>query len=583
MAKKGLTAPNIILKEIPPNPPDYFYQRFDLGGGILNPDWPRITTDESVQGFQPRENGLNLLLINPPIREWSYPNIMPIGQGYVASVATMDGHHVGVLDLNAARAKPIEDQPASEFSAWVEEQITVQLAKHKPDVIGVGGIITQYARMKQIVSICKGVYPDVPVVVGGGSASSMPEFMVERLGADIAVQGEGEVTSSELFHRLETSQPLDGLKGIAFRKELSRGEWTVQNNGIRPSIQAQERGLDSIPWPMRMLWPLDEVYKTNPVGHLNWATKWQDGASVDTDQYSVSMIGSRGCPYAISACDYCYAAYLGPEYRLRSPKEVVDEMQYIKQRYGLAYIHFLDDLLLTNYRWNLDFCEELRDRRDKDGFEITWGGTCRTNIVAAEVERAKKENRPNFLERAYEVGMRQVGYGIESASQTILTNIDKSGQTPERIAIAVKETQRIFGYADCSFMIGSPGETRETVQETVDVCKEIGLNPEVFFFTTAYPATKFWDLALEKGLITKAVTGEKGPADDDMIEEYFMRLGEQGEAIRTNFSDLPDEEILELSWWAIEELGAQNTVRHPHTGEQQPRKPAIRSASRANL
>ena len=51
MVKKGLAAPYIILKEIPPNPPDYFYQRFDLGGGILNPDRPRITTDESVQGF----------------------------------------------------------------------------------------------------------------------------------------------------------------------------------------------------------------------------------------------------------------------------------------------------------------------------------------------------------------------------------------------------------------------------------------------------------------------------------------------------------------------------------------------------
>jgi radical SAM superfamily enzyme YgiQ (UPF0313 family) len=274
---------------------------------------------------------------------------------------------------------------------------------------------------------------------------------------------------------------------------------------------------------------------------------------------------------------------LGPEYRLRSAAEVVDEMQFLQQRYDLAYIHFLDDLMLTDYRWNLEFCEALRSRREKDGFEITWGGTCRTNIVASEVLRARKENRPNFLEQAYDVGMRQVGYGIESASQTILTNIDKSGQTPERIEIAVKETQRIFGYADCSFMIGSPGETKQTVQETVDVCKKIGLNPEVFFFTTAYPATKFWDLALEKGLIKKAVTGEKGPADDDMIEEYFLCLGEQGEAIRTNFSDLPDEEILELSWWAIEELGAQNTVRHPHTGEEQPRKPAVRSSTRANI
>ena len=132
-------------------------------------------------------------------------------------------------------------------------------------------------------------------------------------------------------------------------------------------------------------------------------------------------------------------------------------------------------------------------------------------------------------------------------------------------------------------MIGSPGETRETVQETVDVCKRIGLKPEVFFFTTAYPATAFWQLALDKGLITKAVTGQKGPADDDMIEQYFLRLGEQGEEVRTNFSDLSDEEVAELSWWAIEELGAQNKVRHPHTGEEQERPKRVRGATRADL
>ncbi|MDA1129418.1 MAG: radical SAM protein [Chloroflexi bacterium] len=583
MAKTSSSTDNKLLRVASSKAPDYFYQRFDLGGAIINPNWPRITTEESVKDFKPRDTGLKLLLINPPIREWSYPNIMPIGQGYVASVATMDGHRVSVLDLNAARARPIDDKTAAEVSAWVEEMVTGSLAGGKPDVIGIGGIITQYGRIKQVVSICKRVYPDVPVVLGGGISSSMPEFMVQRLGVDIAVQGEGEVTSSELFHRLEIGQPLDGMKGIVFRKQTGPGEWAVQNNGIRPSIQSLARGLDSLPWPLRSGWPLDDVYRINPVGHLNWATKWKDGASVDAGQFCESMIASRGCPYAVSACDYCYAAYLGPEYRLRSPSEVVDEMQFMKERYGLAYIHFLDDLMLTDFRWNLEFCGELRARRERDGFEITWGGTCRTNIVAAEVLRAKAENRPNFLEQAYDVGMRQVGYGIESASQTILTSIDKSGQTPERIAIAVKETQRIFGYADCSFMIGSPGESRKTVEETVEVCKQIGLNPEVFFFTTAYPATKFWDLALEKGLIRKAVTGEKGEADDDIIEEYFLRLGEQGEAIRTNFSDLTDEEVLELSWWAIDELGAQNTIRHPHTGEEQPRKPAVRGSARADL
>jgi radical SAM superfamily enzyme YgiQ (UPF0313 family) len=179
--------------------------------------------------------------------------------------------------------------------------------------------------------------------------------------------------------------------------------------------------------------------------------------------------------------------------------------------------------------------------------------------------------------------MRQAGYGVESASPAILKSIDKSGQTVEKMTIAIKETQRVLGYADCSFMIGSPGESRETVRETVEFCKSVGLKPEVFFFTTAYPATSFWKLALDKGLIRKAVTGKAGPADDDIIEEYLTRLGEQGDEMRTNFSDLPDEQVIELSWWAVQELGAQNTVRHPHTGERQEMRSAVRGATRADL
>jgi radical SAM superfamily enzyme YgiQ (UPF0313 family) len=80
-----------------------------------------------------------------------------------------------------------------------------------------------------------------------------------------------------------------------------------------------------------------------------------------------------------------------------------------------------------------------------------------------------------MLEQAFEVGMRQAGYGIESASPTILKSIDKSGQTIEKMEIAILETQRVLGYADCSFMMASPGETQQTVQETVDFCRRVGL------------------------------------------------------------------------------------------------------------
>ena len=562
-------------------PPERFYQRFK-DGVILDPTWPRITTEESLQAFPPRADGLKVLFINAPIREWSYPNIMPIGHGYVASVAVMDGHRVDILDLNAERKGPVKEGAAS-IARWVEERVTAKLESEKPDVIGLGGIITQYSRIRQMAKVCKQVYPDVPIVLGGGIASSMPDFMVDRLPADIAVQEEGDVTLSEVLHRLELGASLEGVRGIAYRSEVRKGEWKVCNNGLRPSVQARGKGMDFLPWPLREPWPLDEVYKVNPVGHLNWKTKWLDGRSTEPNQYSESMIASRGCPYAVHACDYCYAAYLGQQYRLRSPRDIVDEMEFLKERYGLAYIHFLDDLMMTDYRWALEFCKELQERREKRGFEITWGGTCRTNIIADDVLRARREGRRNILEQAHEVGMRQAGYGVESASPTILKSIDKSGQTVEKMEIAIRETQRVLGYADCSFMIGSPGESRETMQETVEFCKKVGLRPEVFFFTTAYPATTFWQLALDKGLIKKAVTGEAGPADDDVIEEYLIRLGEQGEEIRTNFSDLPDEEVIQLSWQAITELGAQNTVRHPHTGEEQELKRAVRGATKADL
>lgn len=563
-------------------PPAYFYQRFGPTGECLNPGWPRITTWESEKAFSPREKGLRVLLINPPIREWSWPNIMPIGQGYVGAVAAMDGHQVDVLDLNAERKRPVKDAPEV-FTKWIEAEVLRKLESRKPDVIGIGGIITQYGRIRMIAQICKRVYPDVPIVLGGGIASSMPGFMLARLPIDIAVQEEGEVTFSEVLHRLEMRASLEGVKGAVYRHAMGAGEWDVRNNGLRSSVVSRKLGLDNLPWPLRSAWPEEELYKHNPVGYLNRHTKWLDGSPAQDGQYSVSMIASRGCPYAGHACDYCYAAYLGKQYRLRSPKEVVDEMEYLKHRFGVVYIHFLDDLLMTDYRWALEWFEELRQRRKRTGFEVMWGGTCRSNIIADEVVRAKKEGRPNILEQGYEVGWRQAAYGLESASPTIIKSIDKSGQTVQKMEIAVLETKRVLGYTDSGFMIASPGETRQTVQETVDFCKKVGLKPEVFFFTTAYPATAFWQLALDKGLIRKAVTGEKGPADDDIIEQYFLRLGEQGEEVRTNFSDLPDEEILELASWAIDELGAPNTV-HAHSSDQEAsKKPVLRSATIADV
>ena len=112
MSSRETTSPMAVIRNRATGP-QYFYQRFASASRAPNPDWPRITTDDSSRTFEPRDKGLKILLINPPIREWSYPNIMPIGQGYIASVAAMDGHHVSVLDLNAARLAPVKDDEST--------------------------------------------------------------------------------------------------------------------------------------------------------------------------------------------------------------------------------------------------------------------------------------------------------------------------------------------------------------------------------------------------------------------------------------------------------------------------------------
>jgi radical SAM superfamily enzyme YgiQ (UPF0313 family) len=101
-------------------------------------------------------------------------------------------------------------------------------------------------------------------------------------------------------------------------------------------------------------------------------------------------------------------------------------------------------------------------------------------------------------------------------------------------------------------MIGTPGENWETIQETIDFCKELDLNPEVIFFMTPYPGTELYRMAIEQGKIKDE-------------EEYMLNLGEQGEKIRVNFSELSDEELWQAQEHMIKELNAWNKIKHPES------------------
>ncbi len=451
---------------------------------------------------------MKIMLINPVIREWSKPNVLPLGLAYISSVLLEAEHIVEVMDINAFR--------------WSKDEVEQKIIEADFDVFGIGAIVTVYSYVKWLIKIIKKHHPDKQVIIGGSVGTSIPHIILSKTKADIVCIGEGEVTVVELIEALQNKTQLSSVDGIWFKGEDGK----IYSNKKREAV----KDLNSIPAPAWDLFPMD-IYLKNPVGAPN-RNKWDDGAATETNVLSMNIQGTRGCPYK---CTYCYHDFMGSKYRHRSPSRIIAEIRDLHEKYGVNYIHFVDDEFVLKKSFVLEFCRLL-----KQEFEncITWGCSGRVNLMTEEL-----------LSSMVDAGCVLIGYGIESGSQKILNNI-KKGVTVEQAKEAIRLTKKYLGWADCSFMIGAPGETRETIQETIDFCKEMDLTPEVVFFATPYPGTELYDVARKMGKIPDE-------------EEYILGLGEQGEKIRVNFTELSDEELNNLQIKIINELGAWNKKRHP--------------------
>lgn len=454
---------------------------------------------------------MKILLINPPIREWSKPNVFPLGLGYIAAVLVKNGYKVEVLDINAFRLS--------------KEEVVAKIKTMDFDVVGIGGIITTYKYIKWLAATLKKYHSDKKLIIGGSVGSSIPKIMLERNPIDVVCIGEGEETVIDLIRALEDNKDLSEVKGIWCKD----GSGRIFQTATRPPI----KDLDSIPLPEWKLFPM-EIYIKNPVGAPN-RNKWLDGSQSQTASLSMNLFATRGCPYQ---CIYCYHDFMGYGYRLRSPENIVKEIKMLYERYNVSYFHFIDDEFVMKKDFVYEFCRLFNSLAKEIGQKITWGCAGRANLMTEDliVTMAKS-------------GCVSIGYGIESGSQKMLDLIKKK-VTVDQAKNAVRLTKKHLGWVDTSLMIGYPGEKRETIQETIDFCKDLDLEPSVIFFLTPYPGTELYAMALEQNKIKDE-------------EEYFLGLGEQGEKIKVNFTDFSDEELYKIQTEIIDELGAWNKTRHP--------------------
>ncbi len=434
---------------------------------------------------------MKILLINCPVRLNAPPNNIPYGLSIIANLLRNEGFEVEIYDINALR-------PA-------RQEVITALKNRRWDIVGVSGLITTYTFQVWLISCLKKLNPESLIISGGGLATSSSELLLKKTLVDIAVLGEGELTMLDLCRAVRDNSPLKNVMGIRFR-ENGRFYSTPRRESIED--------LDSMPFPAWDMLPI-EKYLKNPI----WGRDVHNSSGFRSNiivNRSMNVISARGCPFN---CHYCYHLFGRSKYRLRSAGNVVEEVEMLVSLYGVDFIGFVDDNTMADTKRLLELCDLLEKKR----LPVTWG--CHGRITNAE---------PEILQRMSEAGCVWIGYGIESGSQKILNAMNKKA-TVEQAKQAIINTRKANIYANTTFIFGYPGETKETIQATIDFKRELDIKCPSFF-ATPYPGTPLFEQVRDR-------------IQDE--EEFITKLGNATD-FTVNLTDFDNERLFELKQ-AVEE------------------------------
>lgn len=326
----------------------------------------------------------------------------------------------------------------------------------------------------------------VPVLIGGYNLRVYPEASFCHPEIDYGVVEHALETVPMLFAALEGAGDLADVPGLVYKQN---GEILI--NPPRPV------SFEAFPNPARDLLP-NELYAEFPTERRNFTV----------------MVTSLGCPYGCSFCEAGRTAY-----NPRSPMTVVNEMEECYHQYDVREIDIFDYAFTADKQRTIAICREMRKR----GLDILWA--CRSRI---DIDQ-------ELLAEMKEAGCGRIYYGIESGCQEILDRVNK-GITLEQIRETIHHTRRLGMKALGFFLIGAPGETKQTVRQTVKFARTLDLEYVQFSKCLAKPLTPLWEQM-------KQETGK------DYWEDWVRGL-EEDRPLPRPWTDLSDAEIDRLAKWA---------------------------------
>jgi anaerobic magnesium-protoporphyrin IX monomethyl ester cyclase len=426
-----------------------------------------------------------VLFVNPVIREEDAPRHVPYGMALLAAIAMRDGHAVQVFDANAWRAS---------------ESILVTVLKADDwDVIAIGGITTAYRSIKHIVRLAKAAAPRALVIAGGGFLTSMPHDIMRLLPEiDVGVVGEAFETFPELLARLDDGRrDWSTVHGIIWRDAGGASRL----NPTRPLMQ----DIDRLPYPAWDLFPLEEIYFPNSMALFS-----EEGMLA---KRRLDVNASYGCSLI---CRFCFHLGIAGDMevvetpdgrdvrfgykrviRYHSPRYIVDLVKHARARYGVDFIGFLDENLMTMHqssgkKWLTDIArlwieEGLQPQCIRDGVAhdperctgVHWGGTSHATMITLDLLKT--------LKRA---GCSHLLYGYESFSPRVLKTVGK-GATPETNERSLRWTLEAGIRPIPNQMFGFPDDDFESIRENIRAWQRLGLNVKPFF-ATPYPGTEWY-------------------------------------------------------------------------------------------
>jgi anaerobic magnesium-protoporphyrin IX monomethyl ester cyclase len=402
-------------------------------------------------------NNKLLMLIQTPYSEDYGPmrkasgTYFPVGLGSISSYVKRRGYDVSFIDPNV--------------QAGGIDRIKDVVCRERPVLAGISFMTPQFRSAKKICDAIKTCSPETRIALGGAHPSALPRETLEQIeSADLVIYGEGEETSLELLENLGLEKGgFADIDGIAWR---NGGEITV-NRQRQPITD-----LDDLPYTDRDL--IDQ-------------SLYHAQSFLSYSPNSMTIYTSRGCP---GRCVFCASGHrLRSRVRLRSIANVMGEIDQMRKRYRIDYLLIKDDVFTLHRARVEEFCDAVR----KEHPGMKWHCMARVNSVDH-----------GLLAKMKASGLNDVFLGIESGNNDILKRAHK-GITVENARKTVNACADLGIHTYGAFIIGLPGETRETVEQTIGFACSLPLTMAGFSILIPYPGTQVYEDCYDQG---KDATGD---------------------------------------------------------------------------